>query len=140
MTLEDFDGQMALAADKIRYGNGVVQEGVQLEYATIRRAGIEHTDREPGFPCWKVKGVEMRYCGSPREALEEAGRIRGLDMTVAEAREKRVCRICRKPIPVLKGTPKGAEEEFGRMEYPQKVAYNFGDEFAHTDCLPESKE
>jgi len=55
-------------------------------------------------------------------------------MTVAEAREKRVCRICELPIS-LSGTPKDAPLEFRQMVYPQKLTFNFGEEFAHTACL-----
>jgi hypothetical protein len=56
-------------------------------------------------------------------------------MTVEEARNARVCRVCREAIN-LSGTPKDAPLEFGCMTYPQRITFNFGDEFAHTDCLP----
>ncbi len=55
-------------------------------------------------------------------------------MTVQEAREKRVCRICGESL-FVGGTPKDAPLEFGRMTYPIKVTFNFGEEYAHTDCL-----
>jgi NTP pyrophosphatase (non-canonical NTP hydrolase) len=59
-------------------------------------------------------------------------------MTVKEARKKRVCRICGKPIS-LAGGPKDAEFEFSSQMWPQKITFDFGAEFAHTDCLePEN--
>jgi hypothetical protein len=130
---------MTMVFEKRKHATISIREANLFHDSTLNQAGIEHTDREPGFPCWKVEGVEMNYCGTPREALVEANRIRGLDMTVEEAREKRVCRVCKKPIYDLKGTPKGAEEEFGSMVYPQKITYHFGKEFAHTDCLPKEE-
>ncbi len=60
-------------------------------------------------------------------------------MTVAEAREKRVCRICEKPID-LSGGPKDAPMEFARCVWPAKLTFNFGSEFAHTDCLPPNQQ
>lgn len=56
-------------------------------------------------------------------------------MTVAEARTARVCRICGEPIPISGGVPKGWESEFGQMTYPLRITLDFGEEFAHTDCL-----
>jgi hypothetical protein len=57
-------------------------------------------------------------------------------MTVEEARASSVCRICGKNINVPTGQPKGWESEFGEMVYPLAITLNFGDEFAHTACLP----
>lgn len=55
-------------------------------------------------------------------------------ITVEEAKNRRVCRICEQPIP-NPGAPKGWTEEFGKMVFPIRVTLNFGEEFAHTDCL-----
>jgi hypothetical protein len=55
-------------------------------------------------------------------------------MTVAEARDKRVCRVCGEPISAL--GPKGWPMDFGECLYPVAVTLKFGDEFAHTKCLP----
>ena len=60
-------------------------------------------------------------------------------MTVEEARTARVCRICEQPIPRFIGAMKGAEFEFGAAIFPIKITYNFGDEFAHTDCLTKEQ-
>ncbi len=62
-------------------------------------------------------------------------------MTVEEARTQRVCRICEQPIVLPpEGTPKGWTHEFYKMVYPVRITLNFGDEFAHTDCLSPRKE
>lgn len=56
-------------------------------------------------------------------------------MTVSEAREAGVCRICGKPIRVA-NAPVGWQREFGKLAYPPPaVTLNFGKEFAHTECL-----
>jgi len=57
-------------------------------------------------------------------------------MTVKEAREQRVCRVCGVPILGGKGSLLGWESEFGERLYPPPaLTLNFGDEFAHTTCL-----
>jgi hypothetical protein len=62
-------------------------------------------------------------------------------MTVEEARKARVCRICGGRIQIpAGGSPQGWDHEFGRMVYPEKITLNFGDEFAHTDCLEPGGE
>ncbi len=62
-------------------------------------------------------------------------------MTVEEARVKSVCRICGKSMALPQGTtPKGWTHEFYEMTYPLRITMDFGDEFAHTDCLPPQKE
>jgi hypothetical protein len=55
-------------------------------------------------------------------------------ITVEEAKQRRVCRICEQPISGA-GCPVGWTEEFGRMVFPIRITLNFGQEFAHTDCL-----
>jgi hypothetical protein len=54
-------------------------------------------------------------------------------MTVAEARDQRVCRICGQPV--KGGGPIDWPLIFGKMTFPSRLTLNFGDEFAHTDCL-----
>lgn len=54
-------------------------------------------------------------------------------MTVSEARERRVCRVCGGPIDVT--GPAGWSEDFGELVYPVAVTLDFGLEFAHTACL-----
>jgi hypothetical protein len=57
-------------------------------------------------------------------------------LSVKEAQIKRVCRICEKPHPG--GGPKDFFLEFGRMTWPESWTFNFGEEFAHTECLEKS--
>ena len=54
-------------------------------------------------------------------------------LSVAEARERRVCRICRTAIRV-DGAP-GGPMELPRVTHPVAVTLNYGGEFAHTQCL-----
>jgi hypothetical protein len=56
-------------------------------------------------------------------------------MTVEEARKNRVCRICGEPLPVPVA-PRDWTIAFGEMVYPVAITLEFGDEFAHTACLP----
>jgi hypothetical protein len=51
---------------------------------------------------------------------ERKRRVPKRSLSLAEARERDVCRICERSIGVLN---------------PGSVTYNFGDEFAHTACL-----
>jgi len=55
-------------------------------------------------------------------------------MTVAEAKGKRVCRICGEAISVT-AVPLSWTEDYGEMTWPIAVTLNFGEEFAHTACL-----
>jgi len=55
-------------------------------------------------------------------------------LSVEEAREKRVCRICEKSISSVIG-PEGWPFGFNEMVFPIAITLNFGKEFAHTDCL-----
>lgn len=73
--LEQYDKKMAFAQEVRNYANGVLDRADALERECEREFGLEHADRDPGFPCWKVKGVEMPYCGTRREALQEAVRL-----------------------------------------------------------------
>ena len=61
-------------------------------------------------------------------------------MTIQEAKEKSVCRICEKPIGRGPGKPMGWTSEFREMVFPEKITLNFGEEFAHTDCLKSQLE
>ncbi len=40
-----------------------------LENDTMRDLGITHHDREPGFPCWEIWGVDGWF-NTPLDALE----------------------------------------------------------------------
>lgn len=63
-------------------------------------------------------------------------------LTVEEARSKNLCRICGEPTDVAPpgDQPKDAKKIFGELLYVntpgfRPVTYNFGKEYAHTDCL-----
>jgi hypothetical protein len=57
-----------------------------------------------------------------------------MSIPLEEAQERRICRLCFKPIS-NSGGPKDAHLMFREMVFPEKVTFNFGKEFAHTDCL-----
>lgn len=58
-------------------------------------------------------------------------------MTVEEARAAGVCRICNNSIRSVPGQPVGWQMEFGERVFPPPaLTLKFGDEFAHTACLP----
>lgn len=64
-------------------------------------------------------------------------------LSVEQARERGICRICREPINEgsPEGKPKGFCDNYGEMTFAadvenfRPITYNFGREFAHTDCL-----
>ena len=56
-------------------------------------------------------------------------------LSLEEAQATKRCRVCGDPVPIPGGQSAGWMREFGRMVWPVKVTLNFGDEFAHTDCL-----
>ncbi len=55
-------------------------------------------------------------------------------LSVKEARENRICRLCGKKIQVY-GVSENWEFEFRELIYPIKLTLNFGEEFCHTECL-----
>lgn len=60
-------------------------------------------------------------------------------MTVEEARKQGVCRVCGAPIPAVAHQPKGWQSDFGEVVWPLAITLKFGEEFAHTACLPEAE-
>lgn len=57
-------------------------------------------------------------------------------LSVEEARSARLCRICEQAIGVDTSVlPAGWEHAFGRMALPVGIALDFGEEFAHTNCV-----
>ena len=57
-------------------------------------------------------------------------------LSVQEAREQRVCRVCQKPMPAdSKGRPQGWQFDFSKESMPEKITLNFGKEYAHTGCI-----
>lgn len=59
----------------------------------------------------------------------------GALLSLNQAKQERRCRICGETI-IVAGAPAGWMEDFGSQVYPIKITLNFGEEFAHTDCLP----
>lgn len=65
------------------------------------------------------------------------------NLTVEEAREKNLCRICGEEVKQgsQSDMPKGFSASFGELlradDVPafRPITYNFGKEYAHTDCL-----
>lgn len=58
------------------------------------------------------------------------------ELTVAEARAKNVCRVCKLPVRLPKeGVPEGWQTECKLLRFPDALTLNFGEEFAHTSCL-----
>ncbi len=71
MLLAEFDARMEHAHRTEVQGRRLMSDAAKYEEETIRLAGIEHVERDPGFPCWRHKDVEGWHEG-PREALEAA--------------------------------------------------------------------
>ena len=76
MELEEYDRLMGLAGTKRELARRLVMHATEMELRANKMAGVYHTSRDPGFPCWRVRGVEMPYCGTPREALAVANRLK----------------------------------------------------------------
>jgi hypothetical protein len=58
---------------------------------------------------------------------------------VEEAKEKGVCRICRRELAV--GTaPAAVKERFGSQNYGDSIVFNLGEEYAHQACLNMEKK
>lgn len=69
------------------------------------------------------------------------------DLTVEEAREKDICRVCKQPAHSRGGPmPKDAMSRFGEMLYNRDkpdfkpLTLDFGKEFAHTECLKKAQK
>lgn len=52
-----------------RLGRQLLADADMLENAMLKNLGIECVNREPGFPCWIMKG-KTGYFNTPREAME----------------------------------------------------------------------
>ena len=62
----------------------------------------------------------------------------GALIPLKEAKATNRCRICGEVVCGSDGKPIGWRDEFGRMTFPLRITLNFGEEFAHTDCLEKS--
>lgn len=67
--LVQFDLQMLEVKNMIKQANKLLTEARHLEDYVLCDAGIESIDREPGFPCWQIKGVSGWFA-SPRDAIK----------------------------------------------------------------------
>lgn len=54
-------------------------------------------------------------------------------MTVEEARAQKKCRLCGRAL--VSPGPADAPLTYREMVFPVKATFNFGDEYAHTQCL-----
>lgn len=62
-------------------------------------------------------------------------------LSVEEARQRRVCRLCEQPVfpnGTPEGQPMGWAHEFGKMVFPYQIILDFGREFAHAECLEKA--
>ena len=62
-------------------------------------------------------------------------------LPLIDAQERGVCRICGEPLlKDAKNLPAGWRTMFREQVWPDKITLNFGEEFAHTDCLAAAPE
>lgn len=76
ITLEEYDKEVRRAHGLRTYANQLRRKADRVEADALRRAGVEYVDREPGFPCWTVKGGTGRYYNTEREAVEAAAKAK----------------------------------------------------------------
>jgi len=55
-------------------------------------------------------------------------------VTVKEAQEGNVCRVCGEPV-IAGPAPRGWKTKFRAVQWPEPVVLNYGKEFAHRRCL-----
>jgi hypothetical protein len=58
---------------------------------------------------------------------------------VQEAKDKGICRICRRELKVG-SAPAGVKERFGSQVYGDSIVFNMGEEYAHQACLNMEKK
>ena len=68
MTVTDYDQAIMRARDMRNRGHALIAQADKLEAETEIAAGVEYHDREPGFPCWSVAGLDGYYA-TPRQAI-----------------------------------------------------------------------
>ncbi len=69
MTLDEYRRLAIIAHETRTAGRWLLAAADRLDSEAIRLAGVTHVDREPGFPCWQIEGVE-KWFNSPEEAIE----------------------------------------------------------------------
>jgi len=72
MTLEEYDRRQKYICDLQTTIINMQREEQRAEYSLYKEADLVCYDREPGFPCWAVKGElpNIGYYNTPRDALE----------------------------------------------------------------------
>lgn len=61
----------------------------------------------------------------------------GALISLNQARDESRCRICGEPIKMTDGRPVGWKDEFRAQLFPVAIVLNYGEEFAHPQCLKE---
>lgn len=69
VTLAEWDNHMKMVGLLEAESRTTAREALTLELATIDAAGIKHTPRQPGFPCWSHDSLPGYY-STPRQVLE----------------------------------------------------------------------
>lgn len=116
----------------------------------IARYGIPGTDScygNGGEAIYKADSDALRAFETQLVALEKPIIETSDALTVQEAREKDICRVCRQPAHSRGGPmPKDAMSRFGEMLFNRDqpdfkpLTLAFGKEFAHTDCLKKAPQ
>ncbi|NDQ57314.1 MAG: hypothetical protein GZ088_09610 [Acidipila sp.] len=115
--------------DEIADPNSCLNRALDDEWLFVFRWWVEE----------RVKlGLNTRADAQIVEALRWADTVEAEQrggMTVAEAREKRVCRVCGLKPDFGDAMPKDYAVMFDEMLKPVQFTFKYGKEFAHTECL-----
>lgn len=68
MKVEEFDAVMGIVAGMERIGREALRTAEDMEVTLLMSIGIRRIQREPGFPCWQINGVQG-YFNTPRQAV-----------------------------------------------------------------------
>lgn len=63
-----------------------------------------------------------------------------MTITVKEAQDRGVCRICEESVNIGGPAPMGWKTEFREQVFPVHLVLDFGNEFAHKKCLAPAGE
>ncbi len=69
MTLQQFELMIETAHHLETEANSIRRRAETLEALALKLAGIQHVDRDPGFPCWKIAG-QNGYFNTPYQAAQ----------------------------------------------------------------------
>jgi hypothetical protein len=70
MTPKDFTICMGLLTTMRSDAAKTLERADRLENSLLLAAGITHTNREPGFPCWSIASRPGQYFNTPEEAIQ----------------------------------------------------------------------